>query len=103
MILLELSPGERRYRPVSTAEEFKQKTGISPVMKDVGVSCYCQKDDCLCQIDAKATAVEANLTFDIGDKHDYHSYCFTYDLKNPNPNWPSKTGNPSGKGRGNNI
>jgi hypothetical protein len=102
VILFQASPLENNYKTISSVTEFAQHSGIQPIMKNP-CSCYSKRDGCLCGIDAEATAKAGNFDLDIGDKYDYHRYAFKFKSSTSNPNWPSKTGNLSGKGRGNNI
>lgn len=101
MILLETAPGSKAYTHVASINEFTQRTGIVPIInRECG--CYTKQEGCLCGIDAQATAEKGNFSLDLGDKYDSHKYAFSFNITTSNPNWPSTTGNPSGKGRGNN-
>lgn len=101
MIYVETKPGSKSLCYVATSEDFRIRTGIEPVLKS---DCGCRANTvgCLCGIDAEATASKGNFKLDIGDKYDAHKYLFMAITTNINNNWPSKTGNPSGKNRGNN-
>lgn len=101
MILLETAPGSKAYTPVRSIIEFTQRTGITPIMKRE-CGCYTKREGCLCGIDAQATAENGNFSLDVGDKYDSHTYAFSFRKTTSNMNWPSTTGNPSGKGRSNN-
>lgn len=101
MIYVETTVGSKSYSYVSTSEEFRSRTGIEPVLKNE-CGCRTSKDGCLCGIDAEATALKGNFSLDVGDKYDTHKYLFTSKISHINRNWPSTTGNPSGKNRGNN-
>ena len=101
MILLETAPGSKAYTHVGSINEFTQRTGIAPIMKRE-CGCYTKREGCLCGIDAQATAEKGDFSLDVGDKYDLHTYAFSFKETTSNPNWPSTTGYPSGKGRGNN-
>ena len=101
MILFQESPSKNNYITIRNITEFAKHSGVQPIMKRP-CSCYSKREGCLCGIDAEATAKAGNFDLDIGDKYDSHRYAFKFKSDTNNPNWPSKTGNPSGKGRGNN-
>jgi ribosomal protein L31 len=97
-ILMPTAIGADSYRYVNSAAEFHARSGVHPIMKQECDTCH---GSCLCGMDFEATAEEGNLRLDIGDRYDLHDYWFITKKAGENPNWPSQTGKPSGRRRGN--